>query len=71
MPRNVQQRFGDRIKALRLEYNWTQEDLAHHSGVGRVFVSQVENGHKDVCLGVMDALAGCFKISLSDLMKSV
>ncbi len=71
MQRNFQQRFGQRIKSLRHEYGWTQVDLAAKSGVGRVFISQVENGHKDVCLGVMDALAGCFKISLSDLLKKV
>jgi len=69
--RNVRQRFGIRVKALRTERGWTQEDLADKSGVGRVFVSQLENGHKDVCLGVMEALADSFDISLSDLLKQV
>jgi transcriptional regulator with XRE-family HTH domain len=49
----------------------TQEDLAHRSGIGRVFISQMENGHKDICLGTMEALAGSFKITLADLMKGV
>jgi len=69
--RNVRQRFGDRIKSLRLERGWTQEDLADKAGIGRVFISQMENGHKDVCLGIMEALSGCFKISLSDLMLEI
>ena len=71
MQRNVRQRFGDRIKSLRLEHGWTQEDLAEKAGIGRVFISQMENGHKDVCLGIMEALAGCFKLSLSNLLNSV
>lgn len=71
MQRNVRQRFGDRIKSLRLENGWTQEDLAEKAGIGRVFISQMENGHKDVCLGIMEALAGCFKLSLSDLLNAV
>lgn len=54
-----------------MERGWTQEDLADKAGVGRVFISQLENGHKDVCLGVMEAFAGCFKLSLSDLLKTV
>ncbi len=37
-----------------MERGWTQEDLAGKSGIGRVFVSQMENGHKDVCLGIIE-----------------
>jgi transcriptional regulator with XRE-family HTH domain len=56
---------------LRLEKGWTQEDLSEKSGIGRVFVSQLENGHKDVCLGVMEAIAGSFKITISELTRGV
>ncbi len=71
MKPNTRERFGARIKALRLEKGWTQEDLAEKAGVGRVFISQMENGHKDVCLGVIEALADSFKISISELTKGV
>ena len=71
MQRNTRKRFGDRIKVLRLKAGWTQEDLAEKAGIGRVFISQMENGHKDVCLGVIEALAGSFKISISELTKGV
>jgi transcriptional regulator with XRE-family HTH domain len=69
--RNTRQRFGDRIKELRLERGWTQEDLSEKAGVGRVFVSQLENGHKDVCLGVIEALADSLKVSIAELMRGV
>jgi len=69
--KNVRERFGARICQLRAEHQLTQEDLAYRSGVGRVFISQIENGHKEACLGVLEALAGSFKITLSDLMKDV
>jgi transcriptional regulator with XRE-family HTH domain len=42
MHKNVRQHFGNRIKELRLKYGWTQEDLADKSGIGRVFVSQID-----------------------------
>lgn len=71
MQRNTRARLGDRVKALRLEYGYTQEDLSEKAGVGRVFISQLENGHKDVCLGVMEALAGSFKLTLSELLQGV
>jgi transcriptional regulator with XRE-family HTH domain len=68
---NTRERFGARIKALRLKAKWSQEDLAEKAGVGRVFISQIENGHKDVCLGVIEALAGSFEKSISELTKGV
>jgi transcriptional regulator with XRE-family HTH domain len=69
--RNTQARFGARIKALRQKNGLTQEDLSEKAGIGRVFISQLENGHKDVCLGVMEALADSFKITISELTRGV
>jgi transcriptional regulator with XRE-family HTH domain len=69
--KNLRQRFGERVRQLRADEGMTQEDLADCSGIGRVFISQIENGHKEACLGVMDALAGTFKITLSELFKDV
>ncbi len=54
-----------------MDRGWTQEDLAETSGVGRVFISQMENGHKDVCLGVIETLADSFKLTISEFMKGV
>jgi transcriptional regulator with XRE-family HTH domain len=69
--KNLRQRFGERVRQLRSHAGLTQEDLADRSGIGRVFISQIENGHKEACLAVMDALAGTFKISLSELFKGI
>jgi len=69
--KNVRQRFGVRVKELRLERGWTQEELSYRAGVGRVFISQMENGHKDVCLGVIETLADSFKVKIADLMQRV
>jgi transcriptional regulator with XRE-family HTH domain len=71
MQRNVRKRFGDRIKSLRLGKHWSQEDLAEKAGIGRVFISQLENGHKEACLGIIETLAGSFEITISQLMKGV
>ena len=71
MQRNLRERFGIRILELRSERSWTQEELSHRSGIGRVFISQLENGHKDVCLGVIEALADTFGIALAALFKDL
>jgi transcriptional regulator with XRE-family HTH domain len=69
--KNVRQRFGARLKSLRQEHHWSQEDLADKAGIGRVFISQLENGHKEACLAVIETLADCFSISISELMRQV
>jgi transcriptional regulator with XRE-family HTH domain len=69
--KNVRQRFGERIKSLRLEREWSQEDLSEKSGIGRVFISQVENGHKEACLETIETLADSFSITISELMQQV
>jgi transcriptional regulator with XRE-family HTH domain len=69
--KNVRQRFGQRLKELRVKQGWSQEDLSHHAGIGRVFISQLENGHKDVCLGVIETLADSFKVTISELMEGI
>ena len=71
MRKNIRQRFGARVKQLRTEARMTQEDLADRSGIGRVFISQIENGHKESCLDIMYALAETFKITLSELFKDI
>lgn len=71
MRRNVRQRFGDRLKSLRQDRKWSQEDLAADAGIGRVFISQLENGHKEACLSVIETLADTFDLSISEFMREV
>ena len=35
---------GDRIKAIRGQRNWTQEELAEAAGISKSFLSDIENG---------------------------
>ena len=71
MQQNLRQRFGLRIHELRTERGWTQEELSYRAGIGRVFISQLENGHKDVCLGVIEALADTFRVTLAELFGNL
>jgi len=68
---NLRERFGLRIHDLRAIKGWSQEELSHRAGIGRVFISQLENGHKDICLGVIEALADTFKVTLSELVSEL
>jgi transcriptional regulator with XRE-family HTH domain len=60
-------RLDRRIRALRQRRGWTQTYLAVHTGLGRAFISDLENGKKEPCLRSLEILAAGFEISLSQL----
>jgi transcriptional regulator with XRE-family HTH domain len=63
--------FGERVRKLREKRDWAQEDLAAHSGLGRPFISNVENGRREPGLRSIQAIAGAFGMSISRLMSGL
>jgi transcriptional regulator with XRE-family HTH domain len=41
---NFRKRFGDRIRALRNDRGWSQEELADRAGLHRTYIGSVERG---------------------------
>ena len=60
-------RFGKRIRALRKKQGWTQVYMAEHVGMDRSFISDLENGKKEICLRNLQLLATTFGITISKL----
>jgi transcriptional regulator with XRE-family HTH domain len=54
------ERFGENVRTARKARGWTQEDLAHKSGLAPVQVSRIERGVREIrlttLLRLMDAL---------------
>lgn len=61
--------LGRRVRALRQAKKWSQEELAHESGLARSFTGAIERGEKDLRLTTLVKLANTFRISLSQLFK--
>jgi transcriptional regulator with XRE-family HTH domain len=51
------ERFGANVGAARIERGWTQEDLAHKTGLAAVQVSRIERGRREVRLTTLLRLA--------------
>jgi HTH-type transcriptional regulator/antitoxin HipB len=49
MDRAVEQ-FGQNVRAARMARGWTQEELAHESGLAPVQVSRIERGVREIRL---------------------
>jgi XRE family transcriptional regulator, regulator of sulfur utilization len=68
---HIRARFGERIRKLRRRRGWGQIDLAVESGISRQNISLIENGRIEPLLGTVEALAGSFDLTISQLMKGV
>lgn len=63
--------LGMRIKFLRKERKWSQEDLALESDVNKNYISDLENGRRNPSLEILEKIAIAFNISLSELFKGI
>jgi transcriptional regulator with XRE-family HTH domain len=69
--KTVQQRFGRRINSLREERGLTQEQISERTGLSRQHISNLENGHREACLGSIEKLAAGFALTIAELMQGV
>lgn len=59
---------GARIRFLRKQNGYTQEELARLLSIDRSFLSSIESGKKGCSVDLFIQLAGFFHISLDDLI---
>jgi transcriptional regulator with XRE-family HTH domain len=63
--------MGRKIRLLRESRGWTQQQLADMTGIGRVHVSELENGKREAGLRMLERLANTFEVSPSELLKEL
>ena len=66
---NVQ--FGRRIRELRLERGFSQEEFADRIHLDRTYVSGIERGRRNPTLRTLQQFATGLGISLSKLLEGV
>ena len=64
MSRDVRTRFGKKIRQLRTQRGLSQMQLAERVGMAAAFLSRVEAGEKEPCLGTIQALSEGLKVPL-------
>jgi transcriptional regulator with XRE-family HTH domain len=68
---DILERFGERLRQLRKDCGWSQEQLAEASGLDRSYMGGVERGERNIALRNIEALANALEISLSELMDGL
>lgn len=61
--------FGKKIKELRLQKQWSQEELAYNSGFHRTYIGMIERGERNISLKNIYRFAETFKIDIKILFE--
>lgn len=65
----IEEKFGERVRQLRVERDWSQEELAYRSGLHRTYISSMERGKRNVSLQCIERIAKAFGIPIYTLME--
>lgn len=67
--KNIEIIFGLKIKELRKQKKYSQEQLANLASINKSYISQIENGKTKVSLEIMNKLAKAFEIEINKLFE--
>lgn len=59
--------LGQRIRELRVEKGWSQEELGERCGLDRTYVSGVERGVRNPTLSVIERIAVGLGVTIVEL----
>ena len=63
-------KIGKRIRFLRKSAGLSQIDLAVAAGIDRAYLSEIENGHRNFTIMLLQNLATVLNVPVEDLIKS-
>ena len=61
--------FGKRLRQLRTDAGWTQEQLAEAAGITTTYTSDLERGTKVPSLTIVLRISRAFRISIAELLR--
>jgi transcriptional regulator with XRE-family HTH domain len=68
---DINKEVGRRIRVLRLNRGFSQEELAFSSGLHRSYMGEIERGGCNITLNTLQRVGLALRISVSELVKEV
>ena len=60
-------KFGNKVRQLRNEKGWSQEELSFKSGFHRTYIGMVERAERNISLKNIARIAKTFNVEIQDL----
>ena len=67
--REILIKFSDRIRILRKQKGFSQEELSFRADLHRTYIGMIERAEKNITLVNIERIAVALEISLGDLFK--
>lgn len=67
---DIKDKVGQRIKELRHELGLSQEALANKAEVDRTYVTDVENGRRNISVELLEKLIIALEVSFQDFFTA-
>ena len=67
-PLSLRHRLAQNLRRLRLERQWSQEDLAERSGLHHNQISMIERARSSVGIDIVEKLMTALGVRASDLL---
>ena len=68
---DILKRFGNRVRELRRQQDWSQEDFAQECDLDRTYIGGIERGERNLALRNIERIAHALDISIAQLMEDV
>lgn len=69
MDKQLLRKLAKRIKELRKEYGYSQDDLSAHSNIARSTLGNIETASNDVTFTKLHRLASAFNMTLAEFLN--
>jgi transcriptional regulator with XRE-family HTH domain len=66
--KNILKIFAQRVKDLRLQKGWSQEELAKRADLHRTYIGAIERQERNVSLLNVERIAVAFNVDVKDLL---
>lgn len=68
---DILKRFGQRVRELRKEQGYSQENFAYACELDRTYMGGIERGERNLALRNIERIADTLGISIAELMAGV
>ena len=69
MDKELLKKLAKRIKELRKEYGYTQDDLSFKAGIERSTLGNIETAQNDLTFTKVDKIAKAFNLTLAEFLN--
>lgn len=66
---DIRTQFGARVRQLRSDRGWSQEQFADLCGLHRTYIGSIERGEQNISLVNIEKVAATLGVSLADLFS--